>query len=111
MEITPFDAHVLVTDMEQGDQKTSSGIIISRKDNGKSKGIRPRWAKIHSFGKNVKGLEVGQWVLIEHGRWSREISARGDDGELTKIFAVDYPSGLLMVSDDKPDDVEIHSTH
>jgi len=72
---------VLVTEMEFGEIKTESGIIIGS-DDGKNHGVKPRWAKVFDVGPEQKEFSVGQWILIEHGRWSRKIKVDSGDGEI-----------------------------
>ena len=73
---------VLVTDMQFGEQKTSGGIILGD-DDGKTRGIYPRWARVYSKGPNNKDeFKVGDWILIMHGRWTRSLSLDTPDGEI-----------------------------
>jgi co-chaperonin GroES (HSP10) len=96
---------VLVTDMYFGEQKTSSGLII-KDDDGTTRGIYPRWAKVHSKGPSNKDpYEVGEWILIEHGRWTRSFAVETDEGEL-EVRMVDQDS-VLGYSKEKPNDVQI----
>lgn len=96
---------VLVTDMYFGEQKTASGIIIGS-DDGKTRGIYPRWGKVYNKGpRNKDEYEVGQWILVEHGRWTRAQEVETPDG-LLKFWMVD-PTGILAYSDEKPNDVVI----
>lgn len=93
---------VLVTDMYFGEQKTKSGIIIND-DNGTTRGIYPRWGKVFSKGpKNTDPYEVGDWILIEHGRWTRAIKI-DHDGEEYSVQMVETES-ILAYSDEKPED-------
>lgn len=72
---------VLVTDMHMGEMKTQSGIIIGS-DNGKSHGVKPRWCKVYEVGPRQKNFKVGEWILVEHGRWSRKIKVNTDGNEI-----------------------------
>jgi co-chaperonin GroES (HSP10) len=78
--VKPLRGRVLVCDMEYGSTKTPGGIIIAN-DDGKERGIRPRWATVYSVGKEVDEVRVGDRVLIAHGRWTRGVqvddTARG----------------------------------
>ena len=67
--ISPIKNHVVVTDMNFGSRELSSGIVLLG-DDGKTDGIRPRWAKVYAVGPDQDEIKVGQWVLIEHGRWT-----------------------------------------
>lgn len=77
-EINPLPNDILVVEMEQGD-KVKKGIIILD-DNGKDRGIRPRWSKVYKVGKNIDYVKPGEYVLIEHGRWTRGIKIETSDG-------------------------------
>jgi len=91
--------------MHFGEQKTASGLIIGN-DDGKTRGIYPRWAKVYSKGPtNTDPYEVGQWILIEHGRWTRGISLETADGEI-EIRMVETES-ILAYADEKPDALNI----
>jgi co-chaperonin GroES (HSP10) len=92
---------VLVTDMHFGEQKTSSGIIVGN-DDGKARGIYPRWAKVfHKGPNNTDEYNVGDWILIEHGRWTRGVKI-DLDGEEATVRMVD-PANVLAFSDEKPE--------
>lgn len=96
---------VLVTDMYFGEQKTASGLIIGN-DDGKTRGIYPRWAKVYAKGPDNKDpYEIGQWILIEHGRWTRGMLV--DDGEGEKEVRMVETESVLAYSDEKPNDVFI----
>ena len=96
---------VLVSDMYFGDQKTASGLIINN-DDGTTRGIYPRWGKVYSKGpRNEDDYDIGDWILIEHGRWTRAMALETDDGEL-EVRMVDSEC-VLAYSKEKPDDVQI----
>lgn len=87
---------VLVHNMQRGEQKTAGGIIL-RNDEGKSEGIHNRWCQVFSVGTGVEDIEAGEWILVEHGRWTREIRINEDS-----LYLVDYPSGVLLASPTLP---------
>jgi co-chaperonin GroES (HSP10) len=100
---------VLVTDMYFGEQKTKGGIIIND-DDGKTRGIYPRWAKVYSKGPDNKDdYEIGQWILIEHGRWTRAMLI--DDGHSEKEVRMVEAESILAYSDEKPESVSIGSEY
>ena len=84
--------------------KTASGIVI-QSDNGKAHGIKPRWAKVYKVGSEIDYVKEGQWVLIEHGRWTRKITI--DDGEGIKDFQKIETKSILVVADERPNDFYI----
>lgn len=102
--LTPIGNRVLVTDMYFGEQRTRGGLIISD-DDGQTRGIYPRWGKVHAKGPdNNEDYDVGDWVLVEHGRWTRSIKIDEGDGE-QEIRMIEAES-ILGYSDTKPDDVQ-----
>jgi len=100
MKIKALRGKVLVTNMEGG-LRTLNGIIIPD-DNGKSEGIRPRWAQVYCVGEGVTEIKPGQWILIEHSRWTRAMKLKDDNGNDFKVWGVEYPESVIFVSDDKP---------
>jgi len=96
---------VLVSDMYFGEQKTTSGIVLTS-DDGTTRGIYPRWAKVYGKGpKNTDPYEIGHWILIEHGRWTRGFKV--DDGESEKELRMVESESVLAYADEKPNDVYI----
>ena len=96
---------VLVTDMYFGEQTTAGGIILTN-DDGKTRGIYPRWAKVYSKGpQNKDPYSVGEWILVEHGRWTRGIKLETNEGEL-EVRMVEAES-ILAYSNEKPESVSI----
>ncbi len=85
----PVGTRVLIKNMHFGEQTTASGLVIVD-DDGTTRGIYPRWGQVHSKGpENNDPYEKNQWVLIEHGRWTRGMKVDTDDeGEIT-IHMVD----------------------
>lgn len=101
-KIRPLRDSVFVTDMEFGEQRTTSGIVVVS-DNGKTQGIHPRWGKVWAIGDNQQDVKLNDWVLIEHGRWTRTIEVE-DDAGITEVRMVDA-AAILMTSDDLPSDI------
>ena len=101
-KLIPLRDKVLVSDMNFDSQKTISGIIIPS-DNGKVRGIHPRWAKVYAIGEEQRDVRVGEWVLIEHGRWTRGITYEQDNGEEVELRMVDN-AAILMSADEPPSD-------
>jgi co-chaperonin GroES (HSP10) len=110
--IKPLKDYILVTEMSFEQRTLNSGIILLS-DDGKTDGIRPRWARVFAVGPEQKEIKIGQWVLVEHGRWTRGSLVEIDGSEHT-IRRVDS-SAILLVSDDQPSGVDtissaIHAT-
>jgi hypothetical protein len=101
--VTALHDHVIVTEMNFEGRKLASGILLLG-DDGKTDGIRPRWAKVYTVGPRQKDVKPGQWVLIEHGRWTRGFNVEIDGVEMVLRRA--DPKGLIFVSDEEPDGVD-----
>lgn len=93
----PIKDYIVVSDMAF-DERISRGGIVLLNDDMKGQGIRPRWAKIYKFGSEYKGeLEIGQWICVAHGRWTRGLDVEDEEGKKT-LRRVD-PNDILLVSD------------
>lgn len=97
---TPLHDKVFVTDLERGPMKTKSGIIIPD-DNMSERGIRPRWGKVYAVGPDNVDIKVGEWILVEHGRWTDRIELDLDDGRVV-MWRVDFPDAVLLSSSLSP---------
>ncbi len=102
-KLIPLRDKVLVSHMNFGMDTTKAGIILMS-DDGKGSGIHPRWARVFAIGPEQKDVNVGQWVLLEHGRWSRGHKYETESGETIDIRLADN-NAILLVSDDEPNDV------
>ena len=101
MKIKALKGKVLVSDLERG-ARVIKGIIVPD-DNGKSEGIRPRWGRVYAVGHDIKDIKVGQWILVEHARWTREIKITDDNDKEIKLWGVDWPNAAMLVSDEDPE--------
>jgi co-chaperonin GroES (HSP10) len=99
-KIRPIRSHILVKDMNFGEQYTAGGIFIPS-DDGKSEGVKPRWARVFAVGPECTEVKVGEWILVEHGRWTRGLEVEGDDGVKFTIWRVDN-NGIMMSADERP---------
>jgi co-chaperonin GroES (HSP10) len=104
IKIRALRDHVIITDMSFDEMKTASGIII-RSDDGKTHGIKPRWGKVYCVGPEQKDVTVGQWILVEHGRWTRAVKINDGDG-IKKIQRVDTEA-ILAISDEPPSESDL----
>jgi co-chaperonin GroES (HSP10) len=103
-KLKPLNDNILVVDMNFEEQKTASGIII-QSDDGKAHGVKPRWCKVWAIGPNQHDVKVGEWILVEHGRWTRGVTVR-EDGKEFVIRRVEN-SSVMCSADEKPNDVYI----
>jgi hypothetical protein len=87
---------VLVTEMSFDER------IVIPTDDGRDSGIRPRWAQIYAVGPEQRDVQVGQWVLVAHGRWTRGIKI-DDHGQERVVRRVDNDD-ILLVTEERPTD-------
>jgi hypothetical protein len=99
IKIRALNKDVIVSNMDFGELTLSSGIVL-RSDDGQSHGVKPRWAKVYKIGPGQQDVKEGQWILIEHGRWTRKLKIDDGDG-VKEIQKVDL-NAILAVSDEPP---------
>jgi co-chaperonin GroES (HSP10) len=107
-QLRPIRNNIVIVDMDFGEQKTASGLVLPS-DDGKSEGVKSRWGRVHSVGPEQEDVKAGEWILLEHGRWSRGFTVLDDDGKDIVIRRAD-PNGILMVTDEKPNQI-IYGAH
>ena len=108
-KLIPIRDNVLITDMNF-DARVSKGGIVLPSDDGKSEGVRHRWGRVWAIGPEQKDVKVGEWILLEHGRWTRGVIVVEEDGTEITIRRADI-NAILMVSEEKPaeDTFGVHS--
>jgi co-chaperonin GroES (HSP10) len=98
--IKPLKDRIFVSDMNFEAQTTKSGIFI-RSTDGKEDGIVPRWGKVWAIGPEQNDVKIGDWILVEHGRWTRGVEVEQDDGSVLVVRMVDADA-VMIASDEKP---------
>lgn len=101
-KLKPLHNNVLVTDMSFEEQTTASGIVI-QSDDGKSHGVKPRWCRVWAVGPEQHDVKVGEWIYVDHGRWTRGVKV-DDSGTEIVIRKVEL-SSILLQTDERPSDV------
>jgi co-chaperonin GroES (HSP10) len=99
-KIRPLRDTVFVTDMVFDEQRTYGGIILQN-DDGKSHGIRPRWGRVWATGSEQTQVQIGEWILVEHGRWTRTVTVETDTGDIIEVRMVDNDA-IMMIADELP---------
>jgi co-chaperonin GroES (HSP10) len=103
-KVRPIRNRVIVSDMEFGEQTTASGIIITS-DDGKDRGIKPRWGRVVSKGpENKDPYNEGDWILVEHGRWTRGFDVELDPGNVQTLRTVESES-ILGWQNETPENI------
>jgi len=100
-KLKPIRDNIVITDMDFGERKI--GMFVLPSDDGKSEGVRHRWGRVHSVGPQQTDVKPGEWVLFEHGRWSRGFTVLDDAGNDITIRRGD-PKGILLVADERPNE-------
>ena len=100
-KVKPLRDLVFIKGMEFDAQKTASGLFIP-KDDGKVQGIRPRWGQVWAVGPEQTDIKIGEWVLVEHGRWTRTVEVEQDDGTVLEVRMVDN-NAIMAVSETLPE--------
>jgi co-chaperonin GroES (HSP10) len=103
-EFKPLRDGILVRNMDFGEQRTASGLIIAS-DDGKVGGIHPRWGEVIAVGTEQQDVVVGQYVMVAHGRWSRGFELNGET-----VRTVD-PKDVLGIQDQAPNNDILVATH
>ena len=98
MNIRPLRNKVLAELIDKGERTTHSGVILLD-DNMKDEGVRPRWFKCQAIGPEVYDIKPGDYILVSHGRWSREVRTEGKRFE-TRLVEAD---SVLATSDVEPE--------
>jgi len=107
-KLIPIRDNVLITDMDFGEQVTKGGIVLPS-DDGKNEGIKSRWGRVWAIGPEQEDVKVGEWILLEHGRWTRGVTVVEEDGTEITIRRADL-NAILAVADEKPNEI-IYGTH
>jgi len=100
--LIPLNDNILITDMNFDARVTAGGIVLLN-DDGKSEGIRHRWGRVWKVGPKQLDVKVGEWILLEHGRWTRGVTVVEADGNEITIRRADL-NGILAVSEEEPGD-------
>ena len=100
-QLRPLNDSIIVSEMEFKERLSRGGLILPT-DNGTSRGIRPRWGRVYAVGPDQTEVNVGDWVCVAHGRWTRGIEIEDEDGKQT-IRRVD-PGDVFLSSPDRPED-------
>lgn len=100
--LKPLKDKVFVTDINFDEEVTAAGIVL-KSDNGKGEGVKPRWGRVWAVGPDQTDVKIGEWILMEHARWTREFQHEAEDGTITKLHMADL-NAIMLVADEKPKD-------
>jgi len=102
MKITPMRGKITVQILEdpRKEKVTKEGVILLADDYTEA-GIRPRWFKAVAVHPEEKDVKEGDYVLVAHGRWSREYIYDTEDEK--QYIMVCESESVLGISDEFPD--------
>ena len=100
MKLRALNNKVLFHYIEKGQQLSTGGIVLLDDDNREA-GIRPRWMHVYSVGPDVRDIAEGDWVMVEHGRWTHGMTMRDDNNEEFTLWEAEEDA-ILLVSDEEP---------
>lgn len=95
-----------VEKIEYGEKTLKNGFVIPTETmDYLGNFVRPRWAKILYKADNIKNVNVGDYILLSHGRWSSSIKCtiKGVQKTIWYISPKSYKEGALAVSHKMPD--------
>ena len=96
--LVPIADHVIVEEIESQDERIVNGVIIPS-EKGENRGVRSRWARVCAVGPEQEDVKPGEWILVEHGRWTRGVKL--DDG---LVYRKVDPKGIMLVSETQPEE-------
>ena len=106
--LRPLRDGVILTNLERGERKSAGGIVIVD-DDGKDSGIRARWGQVYAVGPEQKDVKVGDWVLMQHGRWTKGADLKLEGSEKFRFWKAD-PKGMLGISEiGKPPNISVET--
>jgi len=101
-KFTALHDEIIICDMEFRETITRQGIWIPN-DNGTGAGIKARWGRVWAVGPEQKYVKPGQWIMLEHARWSRGIEVL-ENGKIITIRRADK-NAILLIADEKINNV------
>jgi len=90
---------VMVTDMDFDARVTKSGLILPN-DDMEQRGIRPRWCRIIAKGPKQEDVEVGEWIYVAHGRWTRGVDILDTDTNTEITVRLVDPNDMILHADE-----------
>jgi len=96
----PLKKNVFVTDLDSGPHQTAGGILLPD-DNMTNRGVHPRWARVWCVGPEITEVAPGDWVYIEHARWTTAIQFDLPDG-VVRAWRIDWPDAVMLAASSDP---------
>ena len=101
MNLKPLPGKLFCVSLEVGLRKSAGGIVLTDDNDMRAgdRGIRPRWFKVINVNvdTNPDDIKIGDYVLVEHGRWSKRFTGTDIDN-----YSVVEEKSVMLVSEDPP---------
>ena len=101
MNLKPLPGRLYCKALETGLRTSAGGIVLTDDNNATAGagGVRPRWFEVINVNidTNPDDIKIGDYVLVEHGRWSRRFSGTDIDH-----YSIVEEKAVLLVSEDAP---------
>jgi len=101
-----LDDTLYIEKIEYGERTLKNGFIIPTETMDHfGNFVRPRWAKVLYKADNIKNVNIGDYILLSHGRWSSGINCiiNGIKKTIWYISPSSYKEGALAISHKMPD--------
>ena len=101
-KITPMRGKITAQILEdpRKESVTKDGVILLA-NNATEGGMQPRWFKALAVHPEEKDVKEGDYMLVAHGRWSREYIY--DDEDETQYVMVVESESVMGLQDEYPD--------
>ena len=106
--LRPLRDNVLLTNLETGERLSTNGIIIPN-DDGTDTGIRARWGQVYAIGPEQKDVAVGDWVLMQHGRWTTGADVKLKGSDAFRFWHADTKGMLGISTTGKPPGITVET--
>lgn len=106
--LVPLRDKVILTNLERGERLSHGGIYIMN-DDGKDAGIRTRWAQVYAIGPDQKDVAVGDWVLMQHGRWTVGADLKLKDQDAVRFWRADTEGMLAISTNGRPPNISVET--
>ena len=101
MKLKPLPGRLFCAALETGLRSSDGGLVLpdDNKITDTETGIRPRWFQVVNVNVDTKpdDIKIGDYVLVEHGRWSYRFSGTDIDN-----YSIVEEKAVLLVSEDAP---------
>ena len=106
--LRPLRDKVILTNLERGERQSAGSIVIMN-DDGKDTGIRARWGQVYAIGPEQKDVAVGDWVLMQHGRWTTGADVKLKGSDAFRFWHADTKGMLGISTSGKPAGIRVET--